>query len=346
MSENKTGSPTTKKASPTTDPIYTLLSTVESGVTTVPEIAKQLGKHRTTIHEHVNKAIKKGLLLKIGKSPMVLNITGLGHKKLKSYVGEANAGDTKTKNSTSNSKFKQVSSSRRIYGHNVSWKFPLADDCKIPFKEGWDNFTKLPRGKFNVRYDFNLKKAFVRQTNKHLIVFPKLESASALPSEAIVLQGRLFKKADAVVKELLKKHSGLLIKAPLWKPSTQEYAIKDGFAKALCATEGFSTFENEIAKIDASVHLEEESGFINSLGEIDWKHPAFADAYIRMPFTFMRAMKMFESQMKSHVGAIKKIGVAAEAQVKATNELRLAVKPKKRRFSTRFDNSATFRGVT
>ena len=341
---SKSVSPTRKILTPTTNPIYTVLSLVDKGVTTIPEIAKQLGKHRTTIHETVNKAIRKGFLLKIVKSPMVLNLTGHGYKKLSSGVGEVNAGDTKTKNSTLNPKFKQVSSSRRIYGHNASWKFPLADGCKIPFKEGYDNFTKLPRGKFNVRYDFNLKKAFVRQTNKHLIVFPKLESASALPGEAIVLQGRLFKKADAVVRDLMKKHSGLLLKTPLWKPSTQEYAIKDSFAKALCASDGFSTFENEVAKIDASVHFEEESGFINSLGEIDWKHPAFADAYVRMPFTFMRAMKMFEVNMKSHVGAIKKIGLAAEEQVKATRSLKKAISPRKRKVS--FDDSGTFRGVT
>ncbi len=101
---------------------------------------------------------------------------------------EPNAQDTKTNNSTP----KHPIGHKTIFGHNFSLKFPLAKNCRIPFNKTHFNYTKLPRGKFNVRFDFHHPRGFVRQTNKSLIVFPSLEREPAFPTRIILRLGLLW----------------------------------------------------------------------------------------------------------------------------------------------------------
>ncbi len=248
-----------------------------------------------------------------------------------------NAGDTKTTNTT----LKPLIKAKLIFGHNFSLKFPLREDCIIPFNKKFFNYTKLPRGKNNVRYDFHHSQGFVRQTNKSLIIFPRLEKESALPRNSYKLKAKLSEKAFAIAKDLMDTNVSLHLSLPA-KPSTEEYAIRDGYAH-----ECDFTFENEFAKMDKSPHFE-EGGYQGTGGEFDWKTPEFADAYIRMPIVFMKAMKMFEANMASHVKAINKIADAGEKQAKAAVALQKAVKSKGkvRRFRRSLKNSATVAGCS
>ncbi len=247
-----------------------------------------------------------------------------------------NAGDTKTNNTTLKTPFKH----KLIFGHNFSLKFPLREDCKIPFNNKFFNYTKLPRGKNNVRYDFRHSQGFIRQTNKSLIIFPKLERETALPKNSYRLKARLSEKAFAIAKDLTASSPGLRLLLPS-KPSTQEYAIKDSYAH-----ECDFTFENNYAKMDKSPHFE-EGGYQGTGGELDWKTPEFADAYIRMPIVFMQAMKLFEANMASHIKAINKIADAGELQSNAAVELTKAVRgmgPARHRFHSSLKKSASVKG--
>lgn len=260
-------------------------------------------------------------------------------KKIDVKKKRVNARDTKPNNSTSDS---QLNAKKKfIIGHNFSLKFPLKSNCRIPFSENYFNYTKLPRGKFNVRFDFKHSKGFIRQTNKSLIIFPRLERKEALPRNSFRLKALLSDKAFAIAKELMQANPGLCLKLPS-RPSTQEYAIRDAYAKEIDFT-----YENEVGKIDKSVHVD-ETGFENSGGEIDWKTPEFADAYIRMPIVFKKAMETFEANMASHVRAIREIAFAAEEQAQAAVGLKNAVKrlSSRARFHTSLRKSATVRGVS
>lgn len=221
---------------------------------------------------------------------------------------------------------------KKIVGHNFSLKFPLLENCKIPFSPFFSKSWKL-RGKNNVRFDYNFPEGYVRQTNKSLIIFPVLEVADALPKKSYEVRNRLAEKAIGLLKKLQAEHVVLRVGKPdSWKPSTQEYAVEDEYAKSLD-----KTVENEFGKIDKSRHVD-ESGHVYSGGEIDWKSPEFADTYIRMPIVFMEAIKMFEANMSSHVKAIKQIGDAADS-------LERAVRPK-RQLKSSMKKSATLRGVS
>lgn len=265
-----------------------------------------------------------------------------------------NKGYTKPQNSTldspTNAKFaprkgknlmcSYVDKKGKIYAHNFSLKFPLRPDCKIPFSKRFNKFTKLPRGENNVRYTFNHSKGFIRQTNKSLIVYPRLEIGPAIPNNSYKLKALLVEKAFEIVKALADEHIGLKVCAPQWEPLTQEYAIKDSYAESI----DFK-YENKYGIIDKSVRVD-ESGHTVTGGEIDYKTPEFADAYIKMPIIFTKAMKTFEVNMASHIKAIKQIGMAAEAQVKATLGLQKSLAPKRRRhFRSSLKKSATVRGV-
>ena len=247
-----------------------------------------------------------------------------------------NARDIKTKNTTLKTPIK----AKLIFGHNFSLKFPLGENCKIPFNKNFFNYTKLPRGKFNVRYDFHHSQGFVRQTNKSLIIFPHIEREPAFPKNSFKLKARLSEKAFTLAKDLMNTNPSLHLLLPS-TPSTEEYAIRDSYAH-----ECDFTFENKYAKMDKSPHFE-EGGYQGTGGELDWKSPEFADAYIRMPIAFMKAMKMFEANMASHVKAINKIANAGEQQAKAAVDLRKLFAPRRtRHFKTSFKKSATVQGCT
>ena len=97
--------------------------------------------------------------------------------------------------------------------------------------------------------------------------------------------------------------------------------------------------------MDKSPHFE-EGGYQGTGGELDWKTPEFADAYIRMPIVFMKAMKIFEANMASHIKAINKIADAGELQSNAAVELTKAVRGMRprHRFHSSLKKSASVKG--
>lgn len=227
-------------------------------------------------------------------------------------------------------------------GHNFSVRFPLREGCRVPFSPLFERHWKL-KGEGNVRFDYHFKgEGYVRQSNKSLIVFPVLEIDDAVPGKSYEVRNKLWEKAVNLARELQLEFPGLLLSPPVgWRPSTQEYAVEDDYAKSLD-----KTVENDFGKIDKSVHVGED-GHVYSGGEIDWKAPEFADAYIRMPITFMKAMKVFEENMSSHVKAIKQIGDNAQKLGQATERLEKNLRPKKKRvFRESLKKSATVRATT
>jgi len=166
-------------------------------------------------------------------------------------------------------------------------------------------------------------------------VYAKFETGVAVKGESFKLKNRLVKKIIDVVDKLSNDNKGFRIDRSTLKINRQEYAIKDGFARDYLKEN--SKFENEKASMDKS-KPKDASGYEGELGEIDWKTPEFADAYVRMPITFLTGMKMFNDNMASHVKAIRQIGEAAEG-------INKALKPKRQRFRTSLENSATVRGT-
>lgn len=289
----------------------------------------QMGKQKK-IHKMVPKMQSKPKKQAIQQKPLqTKNSQQDSEKTMKKQI---NVGYTKRhikpKNSTLESNLKL------IYGHNFSLKFPLKKNCRIPFNSNYFNYTKLPRGKFNVRIDYRHNKGFIRQTNKSLIIFPSLEKEAALPKNSFKLKARLAEKAFEIAKDLKAKNPGLLFSIPS-RPSTQEYAIKDGYAKDIDFT-----FENELAKIDKSPHSD-ESGFMGTGGEIDWKSPEFADAYIRMPLIFKESLKEYNANIRLH---LETLGEMKNALASIASTIK-ALKPRRLRLPTSFKNSATKRSV-
>lgn len=231
---------------------------------------------------------------------------------------------------------------KKIVAHNFSLPFPLASGCLVPFSSNYNKKWVLPRGKNNVRFDFYFENAYVRQSNKSLIVFPYLEIIDAEPKNSYRVKSLLIDKAFKVVKDLQKEFRGLRVLAPKdWRPSTQEYAIEDAYAKSIDFT-----FKNEIGQIDKSRH-KDASGHVFSGGEIDWKSPEFADAYIRMPIVFKESMASFLSAMKYHEINIKSHVKAVRDLSKAAIEIKNTLKKKKKRdFKDSFKKSATYGAVT
>ncbi len=220
---------------------------------------------------------------------------------------------------------------KELIAHNFSLKFPLHPNCKIPFSNSFHKKIKLRN---NSQFLFYFNKGFIRQTSKNLIVFPFMEKDTALPLKSFELKARLSTKAQQIVKAMMSKYVGLRVLPCNWKPSTQEYAVEDAFAQSIDFT-----YKNELAIIDKSVH-QCKDGFINSGGEIDWKTPEFADSYIRMPITFMKAMKLFEKQMNRHSVNIEKHLHVLDEMEKTLKALR----PRAPRLPSK-RNSATLRGV-
>lgn len=238
-------------------------------------------------------------------------------------------GYSKTQNSTINHS-KKPKNLKLIYGHNFALKFPLSVDCRIPYK---DNFTKKIVLKSHIQYHFKTKFGLLKQTNKSLIVFPFFKTKAALPGESFKLKALLAQAAFKAVAKEKASHAGLKVLAPLWRPVVQEYALKDGYADAVDFT-----FENEFGKIDKSPHLD-ESGFVGSGGEIDWKTPEFADAYIKMPVKFKEMADVFAASLKEYNANI-------ELHLKVLQDIRRAVNGGPGRpFKTSFKRSATLRAT-
>ena len=259
-----------------------------------------------------------------------------------------NVGDDASKNSTSNTSFKafstiKASTLQDVVVHNFSLKFPLRPGTAMPFTtQGFISIKKIvPKGPNSIQYLFCFAEAFVRQTGKSLIVFPYFEKAEASPGQPYRLKSLMVNKCIGFVKKLQEENPNLLVAPPEnWRPSTQEYAMGDAFAKAAPYP-----FENEVGRIDKSVHVKPD-GFVNTGGEIEYFSPQTMDAYIRMPIVFVEAMKIFEANMASHIKAIKKIGDEMEKLEKVSDaQLAFWRGQKPNRLSGSVRGSATVRGV-
>lgn len=229
---------------------------------------------------------------------------------------------------------KILKQNKLIFAHNFSLKFPLAEDCRIPFSKSFSKQINLRNSK---QFLYYFKEGFVRQTSRHIIVFPYLEKDEALPKKSYELKARLASKAIGIVKALQQDFPYLRLLAPVsWSPSTQEYAVKDSYAQSV----DFS-FENDLGKIDKSVHVD-ESGYHVSGGEIDWKSPEFADAYIRMPLEFNKTTKVFVSAMKEYTA---NINLHLQTLQDIRDSLKLGKIKRPKPFHCSLKQSATMRGV-
>lgn len=224
-----------------------------------------------------------------------------------------------------------------VIGHNYGLKFPLKPNCKIPFKEGY--FKELPL-KGHTQYLYYSPKAFIRQTNRNLIVFPRLETAAALPGQSQELKKRLRYKAIAVVNGLRLSSPGLKVFAPLQEPISQEYAIKDSFADGLDFT-----FKNSIGKIDKSLHTD-SSGHTNSGGEVEYFTPEHADIYLKMPLLFERMTQRFSESLKAYNANIKLHLSTLQDMKQSLKDISRATKPARTRMPSSAKKSATYRSVS
>jgi hypothetical protein len=225
----------------------------------------------------------------------------------------------------------------------------LKEGCANPFSKEYIKRVQL-RG--TIQYLFRVKGAFIRQTSKSLIVFPYFKVEVGVPGGAFKGRNRMVELAIGVVKEEQAKYPNLLVAPPEnWKPSTQEYAMKDSFAKGLPFT-----FENEVGRIDKSVH-ESEDGFVNSGGEVEYFTPEGADAYIRMPFVMKNALEELRKatiEYKENLGLHIKV---QKEQLKTQKAIQKSLKPgsgrlrgygakRKARARKGLKDSATVRGCT
>ena len=233
---------------------------------------------------------------------------------------------------------------KKLIAHNFGLKFPLQPECKNPFKK---TFHKKNVLKSHTQYLYYTEKAFIRQTNRNLIVFPKLETATATPGQSQELKKKLRYKAISVVNGLRLSCPGLKVFAPIQKPISQEYAIKDSFAEQLDFT-----FKNSIGKIDKSPHTD-SSGHTNSGGEVEYFTPEHADTYLKMPLLFERmthsflgSLKEFDASIKLEI-ANKKLHLATLNSMQSTlKTISKAAKPARNRMPTTARKSATYRSVS
>lgn len=157
-----------RKKDPTCSPTYIVLSSIEGGVTTVPALVKLLKKHKTTIYETINSCQEQGLVLRIGKSPAVYELTGSG--KIFVMRVERNVGSILKVGKTS-----LVVNKKNIRLHRTTIKFKLLDDSgdvvrwtSVQQMKGWvKKFLKF-RGEIinGEACDFTVEK-----TTKHLILY-------------------------------------------------------------------------------------------------------------------------------------------------------------------------------
>lgn len=157
-----------KKKDQTLTPTYKVLSAIEGGITTIPHLTKILKKHRSTIHETVQKCNRMGLIEKIGKKPLVLNLTGKGKMYLMRIEKNMNVG------------FSSLGvRKKKIRVHRLSIKFNLLCDEKE--NVSWDKVIKVKNWskKFKkiVFRDFNFT---IEKTSKSIILYLNVELDKSL----------------------------------------------------------------------------------------------------------------------------------------------------------------------
>jgi len=148
-----------KKKTQTLTPTYITLSAIEGGITTIPGLTKILNKHRSTIHETVNKAIRVGYLTKIGRNPMVLELTGKGKIYLMRTEKNINVG------------FSSLGvTNKKIRIHRLSIKFNLLDDSKENLT--WDKVIPIRNWSKKFKFiDFDGFKFTVEKTPKSIVLY-------------------------------------------------------------------------------------------------------------------------------------------------------------------------------
>lgn len=218
---------------------------------------------------------------------------------------------------------------KKVYGHNFSLKFPLQDTCKIPFS----NNMRVNQLNFNKQFLLDLDNAFIRQTTRHLIVYPKFEALPAIAGNSVELKAILRAKCLGIVKHLQERYTGLKVIVP-GEPSTQEYAIKSEFA----ARVPFS-FKNDIGVIDKSGRIDSDGHKVTG-GEAEWFSPEHADLYLKMPLMFSEITREFNQNLGAYSEQIK----LHLSILKDMKESLRAMRPQRERLSS-FKKSATLRAV-
>lgn len=223
---------------------------------------------------------------------------------------------------------------RQIYLHNYTLKFPLHPLCKIPFS----NNIKAVHLKHNSYYLYKTKSFLVKQTTKNLFITPYFSTMPAQPGNAKELSAKTRAKCLAFVKKLQKKYIDLKVFKPA-NPVTQEYAVKDDFAKRLNFT-----FANELGKFDKSVRIDADGHKITG-AEIEYFRPEHADLYLKMPLlfkgmadTFSSSLVNYNKNIELHLSVLRRMGVSL-------SKIDRALQPKRLKMPTSLKKSATLRGV-
>ena len=197
---------------------------------------------------------------------------------------------TKTKKKENNL-INKPSLNKLLFAHNIAWKFPLKNSCKIPFSTN----LKKTSLKYNNQYTLSNKQGFLRQTTKNLIIYPKQIPGPLKAGSAKQLLKQSRARALVWVKSLQKTTPGLKVFAALAKPITKEFAVKDAFAERVKCT--FKASNG--VKIDKSVHLD-ESGHRVTGKELDFVSIEQADDYCNLPTNFKAMTELFVKSLGSY----------------------------------------------
>lgn len=153
----------TQTKTQTLTPTYTVLSAIEGGATNIPTLSKILNKHRSTIHETVNKCNTIGLLEKIGKNPITLNLTGKGKIYLMRTEKNINVG------------FSSLGvRKKKIRLHRLTIKFNLMDCRKENIS--WDKIVKVKNWSKKFKFiDYKNFKFTIEKTPKSIVLYLSAE---------------------------------------------------------------------------------------------------------------------------------------------------------------------------
>ncbi len=222
-----------------------------------------------------------------------------------------------------------------LFAHNIGWKFPLKNSCKIPFNKDLKK-TKLNN---NFQHLHSTPQGFLRQTTKNLIIYPVQIPGPLTIGSAKQLLQQSRARANVWVKQLKKENIGLRTYAALSEPITKEFAVKDSFAERVKYT--FKASNG--VKIDKSVH-KDESGHKVTGKELDFVTIEQADEYCNLPNHFKDAVKLFSQSLASYNANIE-LHLSTLQDMK--DALKTIAKPARtRHFKDSAKKSATYRGCS
>lgn len=209
------------------------------------KIARKLKINKGTLSKWLKKMEKAGMIERIPKTYPAF------YEVKQTEVATFSVGDRKRA-------ILQKKPQKIVRLHNVSFKYPILKDAKIPVDKCW----KL---KTHTQFFGQTKWGTYIKTNKSLIIHPKQEYGT----DPYRLYNTMRNKAEKI-RDYLQIHFGLVVGDPeqIRKP---HYAVPDAYAKK---ASGKIEFANELGKIDQSEGEE---------GEIDWFSPEAVDEYLKMP---------------------------------------------------------------